>query len=48
MGMFLAVIILVAAAALLIGAVVFGFVRNNRTRGLENTAANADVPSQKR
>lgn len=48
MGMFLAGIILVIAAALLIGAVVFGFLRNNRTRGLENTAANAVIPVRRR
>ena len=48
MGMIIAVAILAIAAVLLIGAVVFGFLRNNGTRGLENTAANADIPGRRR
>ncbi len=48
MGMLLAAIVLIVAAALLIGAVVFGFLRNNRTRGLENTAVNATIPGSRR
>ncbi len=48
MGILTAAIILVFAASLLIGAVVFGLVRNNRTRGLANIAANADVTVHRR
>ena len=45
MGIVVTVVLLVIAAGLLIGAVVLGVLRNNRTRGLTNTAANAVIPA---
>ncbi len=45
MGIMLTVVILVLAASLLIGAVIYGVLRNNRARGFATTSVKEDVPS---
>ena len=43
-----AVAVIVIAAGLLIGAVVFGFLRNNRAPGTATSGADADLTSRRR
>ena len=47
MGLF-AVAVIVIAAGLLIGAVLFGFLRNNRAAGAQTSGADADLTTRRR